>query len=271
MKKIILAFFILCAGCAKYEESTVTVRFSINLVGNPITRVTDSEIISALESCMPTIYPLEITNLETGRIYNCKSNETITLTVGEYKIDFQKNDDHNPYFYYGDWFYGTSIPDYWGLNLGIGCDETRYALMTNGGTYCARFFKGPSISIANTVTIDSSGILNIDARLTCGAIVYDNSRIKEIHSGELCNETRIIKCFKQFNNFNILFFRILDESKPLYFTLIPNEGYSLVETSFNILKSQITDGYWYFVDCNTKEENTYNIKIDPQNWNKGEL
>lgn len=272
MKKLIfLLLFIFCVSCTKSEEQIVTIKFNIDLIGNPITRVADSKIISALESCMPTIYPLEITNVETGRVYKCNSNETITLTVGEYKIDFQKQDNHNPYFYYNSWFYGTKTPGYDGLNLGIGCDESRYALMTNGGTYCARFFHGPSISIASIVNVNSSGILNINAKLTCGAIVYDNSKIKEIRSGKLCNEPRIIKCFNKFDNFNILFFRILDESRSLYFTLIPNQGYNLVETSFNILQSQIADGYWYFVECDNKEENNYNIQISSPNWSKGAL
>lgn len=258
MKKLIfLLLFIVCIGCTKDEESIATITFKVDLVGHPITRVSDSEIYSALQQCMPTIYPLDITNINTNRQYTCNSNESINLPYGEYEIKLHHIDHLAPKFYTGSqWYY-----DDWIIST---CDNIYCSTHpSQGSSGASRFFCGPSISLKDTVVINSNSVINLQSKLTCGALIWNNNEIESISFAN-----KVKRCF---GDICIVFFQIREDRFPLQFTLTPRSEFDLIETSYVIKKNDITYGYWYFVKCNSSERNNYMVNINNQNWQKGTL
>ena len=97
MKKI----FIFCLmvlvmfSCNKntdVENPMVTISFDQQLVSsNSMTRTTSNEFLDIIEEQTPTYVNVTLKNLDLNKTFTCKSNESITIPLGEYEISAESN------------------------------------------------------------------------------------------------------------------------------------------------------------------------------------
>ena len=95
MKKIflILAACLVIVSCKKHTEDIevatpmVTVSFTQQLVSsNSMVRSTTNEFLDIIEEQTPKYVNVTLKNLDLDKTYTCKSNESITIPVGNYNI-----------------------------------------------------------------------------------------------------------------------------------------------------------------------------------------
>lgn len=92
MKKI----FIFCLmalvmySCNKntdVENPMVTISFDQQLISsNSMTRTTSNEFLNIIEEQTPTYVNVTLKNLDLNKTFTCKSNESITIPIGNYEI-----------------------------------------------------------------------------------------------------------------------------------------------------------------------------------------
>lgn len=94
MKKLIfamIALLLVAISCNKDEPAqpiqTVTVSFKQNLVSsNLMTRGEGNEILDIINEQTSTYINITLKNTDLGKKYTCRSNESITIPVGNYEI-----------------------------------------------------------------------------------------------------------------------------------------------------------------------------------------
>jgi hypothetical protein len=95
MKKIlfILMLCVSMVACKKHEiedvETTpmVTITFDQQIVSsNSMVRSTTNEFLDIIEEQTPDYVNVELVNTDLGKTFTCKSNETITIPIGNYEI-----------------------------------------------------------------------------------------------------------------------------------------------------------------------------------------
>lgn len=95
MKKIlfVLMLCVSMVACKKHEiedvETTpmVTISFDQQIVtSNSMVRSTTNEFLDIIEEQTPDYVNVTLKNLDLNKTYTCKSNETITIPVGNYEI-----------------------------------------------------------------------------------------------------------------------------------------------------------------------------------------
>lgn len=91
-----LLMFIICmTSCNnKKDEPTpmVTISFNQQIVsGNSMTRSTTNEFLDIIEKQTPDYVNVTLKNLDLDKTYTCKSNETITIPIGNYEISASKS------------------------------------------------------------------------------------------------------------------------------------------------------------------------------------
>lgn len=94
MKKIlyVLAFCLVFVSCSKdddfsKENDMVTISFNQQLVSsNSMTRSEGNEFLDIIEEHTPDYVNVTLKNLDLDKAYTCKSNETITIPIGNYEI-----------------------------------------------------------------------------------------------------------------------------------------------------------------------------------------
>lgn len=97
MKKI-LFMVMLCVSlisCTDGEDikPMVTLSFSQQVVsGSSMTRATTNEFLDIIEEQTPDYLNVALKNTDLGKTFYCKSNETITIPIGNYEISGDKID-----------------------------------------------------------------------------------------------------------------------------------------------------------------------------------
>lgn len=96
MKKIIFILVAMCLGfvsCKKHNEDVevttpmVTISFEQKLVtSNSMVRSTTNEFLDIIEEQTPSYINVTLKNLDLGKSYTCKSNESITIPLGNYEV-----------------------------------------------------------------------------------------------------------------------------------------------------------------------------------------
>lgn len=94
MKKIlyVLTFCLVFVSCSKdddfsMENDMVTISFNQQLVSsNSMTRSGGNEFLDIIEEQTPDYVNVTLKNLDLGKTFTCKSNETITIPIGNYEI-----------------------------------------------------------------------------------------------------------------------------------------------------------------------------------------
>lgn len=108
MKKIFTLIFALCVfvcSCSKEplntEPEMVTISFEqVMVTGNPMVRSGSNEYLDIIEELTPKVVEVTLTHKTYGNVFTCKSDESITIPKGEYKIiaeageDTKYNKDH---------------------------------------------------------------------------------------------------------------------------------------------------------------------------------
>ena len=93
MKKILITL-IMCISfiaCGKDNSEDiipmVTLSFNQQIVsGNSMTRATTNEFLDIIEEQTPSYINVTLKNLDLDKTYTCKSNESITIPLGNYEI-----------------------------------------------------------------------------------------------------------------------------------------------------------------------------------------
>lgn len=104
MKKI-LFMLIMClsfVACSKDngEEVTPMVTLSFNqqiVSSNSMTRATTNEFLDIISEQTPDYVNVTLKNLDLNKTYTCKSNETITIPIGNYEISAGKGANSSKY------------------------------------------------------------------------------------------------------------------------------------------------------------------------------
>ena len=94
MKKIFTFIFIFCVlvcSCSKEplntEQEMVTISFEqVMVTGNPMVRSESNEFLDIIKESTPTQMIVTLKNLDLGKTFTCKSNESISIPVGNYEI-----------------------------------------------------------------------------------------------------------------------------------------------------------------------------------------
>ena len=104
MKKILITL-IMCISfiaCSKdnSEDITPMVTLSFNqqiVSGNSMTRATTNEFLDIIEEQTPNYVNVTLKNLDLNKTYTCKSNETITIPIGNYEISAEMGANSSKY------------------------------------------------------------------------------------------------------------------------------------------------------------------------------
>lgn len=105
MKKIlfVLMLCVSMVACKKHEiedvETTpmVTISFGQQIVSsNSMVRSTTNEFLDIIEEQTPDYVNVTLKNLDLNKTYTCKSNETITIPIGNYEISAKMDGAHQP-------------------------------------------------------------------------------------------------------------------------------------------------------------------------------
>lgn len=96
MKKIIFILVAVClcvVSCKKHNEDVevatpmVTISFEQKLVtSNSMVRSTTNEFLDIIEEQTPSYISVTLKNLDLDKTYTCKSNESITIPLGNYEV-----------------------------------------------------------------------------------------------------------------------------------------------------------------------------------------
>ena len=92
MKKIfifcLMAFVMYsCNKNTDVENPMVTISFDQQLVSsNSMTRTTSNEFLDIIEEQTPTYVNVTLKNLDLNKTFTCKSNESITIPLGNYEV-----------------------------------------------------------------------------------------------------------------------------------------------------------------------------------------
>jgi hypothetical protein len=107
MKKIIFILVAMCLGvvsCKKHNEDVevtapmVTISFEQKLVtSNSMVRSTTNEFLDIIEEQTPKYVNVTLINTDLNKTFTCKSNETITIPIGNYEISAKCNTPTNEY------------------------------------------------------------------------------------------------------------------------------------------------------------------------------
>ena len=107
MKKIlfILMLCVSMVACKKHEiedvETTpmVTITFDQQIVSsNSMVRSTTNEFLDIIEEQTPSYINVTLKNLDLGKTYTCKSNESITIPLGNYEVSgYYKSESNSGY------------------------------------------------------------------------------------------------------------------------------------------------------------------------------
>lgn len=146
-----------CNKNTDVENPMVTISFDQQLISsNSMTRTTSNEFLNIIEEQTPTYVNVTLKNLDLGKTFTCKSNESITIPVGNYEIS--ANSDMPV----GEYVVGTSGCIY--KTPIIKCSATSHSIT----------------SITNTITLYChyncyAVFALIDECKTCCATYYDNN------------------------------------------------------------------------------------------------
>lgn len=76
----------------------VTLSFNQQIVsGNSMTRATTNEFLDIIEEQTPNYVNVTLKNLDLDKTYTCKSNETITIPIGNYEISAEMGANSSKY------------------------------------------------------------------------------------------------------------------------------------------------------------------------------
>lgn len=76
----------------------VTLSFNQQIVsGNSMTRATTNEFLDIIEEQTPNYVNVTLKNLDLNKTYTCKSNETITIPIGNYEISAEMGANSSKY------------------------------------------------------------------------------------------------------------------------------------------------------------------------------
>jgi hypothetical protein len=111
MKKLLfLIMLILTCSCSKHkaEPQMVTISFNQQMVtGLPMTKGETNDFLNIIAEQTPTYVNVTLKNLDLGKTFTCKSNESITIPLGEYEISAVSNGGTTTGSSYGSYY---SIP-----------------------------------------------------------------------------------------------------------------------------------------------------------------
>jgi hypothetical protein len=81
-----------CNKNTDVENPMVTISFEQQLISsNSMTRTTGNEFLDIIEQQTPTYVNVTLKNLDLNKTFTCKSNESITIPLGEYEISAESN------------------------------------------------------------------------------------------------------------------------------------------------------------------------------------
>lgn len=94
MKKFFTLIFTICVfvcSCSKEplntEPEMVTISFEqVIVTGNPMVRSGSNEFLDIIKESTPTYVNVTLKNLDLDKTFTCKSNESISVPVGNYEI-----------------------------------------------------------------------------------------------------------------------------------------------------------------------------------------
>lgn len=94
MKKIFTFIFIFCVlvcSCSKEflntESEMVTISFEqVMETGIPMVKSETNELLDIIKGSTPNYVNVTLKNLNTGKTFTCKSNESISIPIGKYEI-----------------------------------------------------------------------------------------------------------------------------------------------------------------------------------------
>lgn len=122
----IMAFCLLFISCEKEvmteDTSMVTISFSQQIVqGNSMVRSGNSnDFLNIIASQTPSYINVTLKNLDLDKTFTCKSNETITIPIGNYEISAEKDSDKVS----GSTSQGINYDIY--VNPNLKCDKFNY-------------------------------------------------------------------------------------------------------------------------------------------------
>ena len=136
MKKIflILAACLAIVSCKKHSDNIevttpmVTISFTQQIVSsNSMVRSTTNEFLDIIEEQTPEYVNVTLKNLDLGKTYTCKSNETITIPIGNYEIYAESESSTGGSRPVGDNGYMYSLPK-------LKCDKFTNNITNNANT-----------------------------------------------------------------------------------------------------------------------------------------
>lgn len=94
MKNIFIFIFTLCVfvcSCSKEplntEQEMVTISFEqVMETGIPMVKSESNELLDIIKGSTPNYVNVTLKNLNTGKTFTCKSNESISIPIGKYEI-----------------------------------------------------------------------------------------------------------------------------------------------------------------------------------------
>lgn len=111
MKKILFTLIMCISFIACSKDSSeditpmVTLSFNQQIVsGNSMTRATTNEFLDIIEEQTPSYINVTLKNLDLDKTYTCKSNESITIPLGEYEISAESNNGTMTSSSYGSYY-----------------------------------------------------------------------------------------------------------------------------------------------------------------------
>ena len=126
-------FFVLClmafvmCSCNKHnvvENPMVTISFNQQMVtGLPMTKGETNDYLNIIAEQTPTYVNVTLKNLDLDKTFTCKSNESITIPVGEYEIYANKSGEYLQL--------STSTPDKMYKTPTLDCNTFRQTISSN--------------------------------------------------------------------------------------------------------------------------------------------
>lgn len=213
MKKIlyVLALCLIFMSCSKdgdfsKKNDMVTISFNQQLVSsNSMTRAAGNEFLDIIEEQTSDYVNVTLKNLDLDKTYTCKSNETITIPLGNYEVSgYYKSQSNSGYLFAPylkcDTFnlnikYDTKTIT---LNTYYNCyavfaliDECKSCTHSNGysfdkkGKYYVKYFDESNITIFLTPYDDSTEFItttyNFSTTYTIGKVFAEYGKYYVVH------------------------------------------------------------------------------------------
>ena len=202
MKKIfmIMAFCLTIISCTKEViddvPSMVTISFDQQLVtSNSMVRSGGSnDFLNIIESQTPTYINVSLKNLDLDKTFTCKSNETITIPIGNYEISAEKESDKVS---------------------GMSSQGINYDIYVNPNLKCDKF----NYYINKTTNITLNAYYNC---YVIFALVDECKKCAEVNNIYNASLTKI-------NNYYVGYFK----HSSLQIALTPYDNTEFMETTFN--------------------------------------